>query len=63
MLKSQAILEVRKNERIYQFSFYSDAPLGELHDALYQMRSFVVEKMANALNLDQSTEVVEGENV
>lgn len=45
MLKNHSILEVVKNEKVYQLHLPSDASLGEVHDVLYQMRSFVVERI------------------
>lgn len=59
MLKQSAMLEVKIGERVYQLHLPSDAPLGEVHDALFQMRSFVVGKINEAQNLDNPKEVVE----
>lgn len=56
MLKTQAQLEVKIGERIYQLNLPSDAPLGEAHDALYQMRNFVISKLLEAQKLDAPKE-------
>jgi hypothetical protein len=52
MLKTHAQLEVKIGERSYQLSLPSDAPLGEVFDALFQMRSFVVQKINESQNSD-----------
>jgi hypothetical protein len=59
MLKQAAILEVVKEDRIYTMILPNNAPLGELHDVLFQMRSFVVEKINEAVNADKPKEIVE----
>ncbi len=56
MLKTHAQLEVKIGERIYQLSLPSDAPLGEAHDALFQMRSYVVQKINEAQEADKPKE-------
>jgi hypothetical protein len=56
MLKQSAMLEVKIGERIYQLLLPSDSPLGEVHDALFQMRSFVVGKINEAQNVDKKNE-------
>lgn len=61
MLKTQAQLEVKINDRIYALTLPNDAPLGEAHDALFQMRSFVVEKINEAHKADLKKEVSEEE--
>ena len=53
MLKQSAMLEVKIGDRIYHFHLPSDAPLGEAHDALFQMRSFVVAKINEAQKMDE----------
>lgn len=53
MLKTHAQLEVKIGERIYTFNLPADAPLGEAHDALFQMRSFVVTKINEAQKADE----------
>ncbi len=56
MLKTQAQLEVKINDRLYQLNLPSDAPLGEAHDALFQMRSFVISKINEAQKADTPKE-------
>lgn len=45
MIKQMTVMEVKINDRTYQFQCSPDSPLGEIHDALYQMRSKVIELM------------------
>ncbi len=56
MLKQATMLETKIGERIYQFHLPSDAPLGEVHDALFQIRSFVVAKINEAQKVDEKKE-------
>lgn len=56
MLKQLAILEVKINERVYQLHLPNDAPLGEAHDALFQMRSYVISKINEAQKADENKE-------
>lgn len=53
MLKQSVMLEVKLNDRVYQLHLPQDAPLGEVHDALYQLRSFVIEKINAAQKADE----------
>ena len=52
MLKQAVSLEVKKNDKNFQLSFPVESSLGELHDVLYQMRSFIVEKNNEAVKAD-----------
>lgn len=45
MIKSKTVLEVKRNDRIYQLECEPDSPLGEVYDALCAMRSFVVQRI------------------
>ena len=45
MLKNIVVLEVKKGERIYQLQLSSESPLGEVFDALNEMRLFVYDKI------------------
>jgi hypothetical protein len=56
MLKTNAQLEIKIGERVYQLNLPSDAPLGEAHDALFQMRSFVISKINEAQQADKEKE-------
>lgn len=42
MLKNVSRLEVQIGEKLYHFVCDSDSPLGEVHDAIAKMKSFVV---------------------
>lgn len=48
MIKQKTILEVIIGERVYELSCSADSPLGELHDALMQMKGFCVDRMIAA---------------
>lgn len=48
MLSTQVKLEVEVGERCYQFLCPNDAPIGEVHDALCTMKSFVVNRIQEA---------------
>lgn len=45
MLKNKSRLEVKSGEKVYEFACDFDAPIGEIYDALCQMKKFVIEKM------------------
>ncbi len=62
MLKQTAILEIVRQDRVYTLVLPNNAPLGELHDVLFQMRSFVVEKINDAVVIDKPKEAVENIN-
>ncbi len=48
MIKHNTILEVKIGERIYQFQCSPESTLGELHDALHQMKAFIIQKIVDA---------------
>lgn len=56
MLKQSAQLELKIGERVYQLNLPSEAPLGEVHDALYQMRSYVISRINEAAKVDAPKE-------
>lgn len=45
MIKSQTIIEIKSGERNYTFECSPDSPLGEIHDALFQMKSIIVQQI------------------
>lgn len=47
MLKSKSILEVKVGDRIYTFECEPNAPLGEVHDVLLNMKHFVIQKISD----------------
>lgn len=53
MLKQFALLEIKRGEKIYSLQLPPDAPLGEVHDVLFEMRSFVVSKINSAIEADK----------
>lgn len=48
MINQKIVLEVKVGERSYSMECYHDSPLGEIHDALSQMKGFVIQKMMEA---------------
>ncbi len=48
MIKSVTKIEIKVGEKIYQFICDSDCLLGEVHDVLHIMKSFVVKKIVEA---------------
>ena len=54
MLKTNACLEVKLENKVYQLHCDADSPLGCLHDALMQMKGHVVERMSNAQAEEQA---------
>ena len=63
MLKQSAMLEVKIGENVYQFHLPSSAPLGEAHDAIFQMRSYIVAKINEAIAADKPKEALPEEEV
>ena len=59
MLKTNAQLEVKIGERVYTLNLPSESPLGEVHDALFRMRSYVIEKINEAAKVDAPKETEE----
>lgn len=56
MLKQLAALEVKIGDRIYKLLCDHDSPLGEVHDALVQFKSHVVEKIKAAHEAEKPKE-------
>jgi ferredoxin len=56
MIKNLTELEIKIGERIYKFLCAMDAPLGEVHDAMNQMKGFVIEKLNEAHAAMQAAE-------
>jgi len=44
-LKNKTTLEVKIGNRIYSMECYSDSPLGEVYDALSQMKGYIVDRI------------------
>jgi hypothetical protein len=55
-LKSKTLLQVKIGERTYEMECYSDSPLGEVHDALSQMKAYVVERIQVQLDNEKKAE-------
>jgi len=56
MLKNLSTLEHKIEDRIYQFVCASNAPLGEVHDALVKMKAFVIGKIQEAQKAEEPKE-------
>lgn len=56
MIKQSVMLEVKRDDRVYQLQLPGDCPLGEVHDVLFQMRSFIIEKINEAVKQDAPKE-------
>lgn len=54
MIKQKTILEVKINDRVYELLCASEAPLGELHDVLMQMKGYCVDRMVAAQKEEQA---------
>jgi len=44
-IKRQTVLEVKVEGRVYSLVLDGDSPLGEAHDAVMQIKGFLVERM------------------
>ncbi len=51
-------LEVTMGERKYQLLCEVDSPIGEVHDALSQMKIYVINKMKEVENMKNQIETV-----
>lgn len=52
-VKQQAVLEVKKNERVYTLILPADAPLGEAFDVITEMRGYVIDRCNEVKKIDQ----------
>lgn len=60
MLNNIARLYVRMGEREYQLLCEVDSPIGEVHDALSQMKLFVINKMKEVESSTSTEEKSDG---
>jgi hypothetical protein len=62
-IKNVIVFEVNKNDRMYSFSFPIGAPIGEIHDALYEMVKQTIEVAAKTAESIKSvpSEIVGGQ--
>jgi hypothetical protein len=60
MVKNKLVLEIKINDKFYQLLCDPDSQLGQLHDALSQMRQYVVQQIVDA---DKKTQVKEQDAV
>ena len=59
MIKSETVLEVKKNDRIYKLQCDAQSPLGELFDSLCEMQQFVIGKMKESQPKREESSAVE----
>jgi len=50
MIKQKTILEVKIGDRLYEFCVAPDSPLGEIHDAIMQIKGAIVDRMVKSFN-------------
>ena len=55
-LRSKTVLQVKVGERTYEMECYSDSPLGEVHDALTQMKAYVVDRINAQVDNEKKAE-------
>lgn len=53
MIKQKTVLEVKRNERVYELECSANSPLGELFDVLMEMKGYCVERMVAAQKEEQ----------
>jgi hypothetical protein len=53
MIKTKAMIEVKYGDNIYSMECPANAKLGEVHDALVDMRNIVVGIMQSHIDQDQ----------
>ena len=46
MIKNCITFEIEKDNRKYIFVMDSNAPMGEIHDVLHEMKSFIIQKIS-----------------
>lgn len=57
MFKQKFILEVKgSQDRVYRFECDPQAPLGEMHDALYTMKGVIVEQLMKKQEAEKGQE-------
>lgn len=62
MINTIAKLSVKIGERSYDLLCASDAPIGEVHDALCMMKSYVVKRIQEADKAPDEPQQEGGEN-
>ncbi len=46
MIRTNTVLEIKRGERAYTLHLPAEAPLGELHDVLHEMKIIIVKTIA-----------------
>lgn len=60
VIKTQTVLEIKKEDRIYKFEFAPDSPSGEIYDALTLMKNFVIQQIQESEKSQEPSEVSNG---
>ncbi|CAB4121684.1 hypothetical protein UFOVP1357_20 [uncultured Caudovirales phage] len=55
-VKNRPILEAKVGEKTFELVLPEGSTLGELHDALFQMRSFVIDRIKEANEMNQKSQ-------
>ncbi len=55
-LKCKTALQVKIGERIYEMECHSDSLLGEVHDALTQMKAYIVDRINAQLDNEKKAQ-------
>jgi hypothetical protein len=55
MIKNLSTLEVKIGERVYKLLCETESTWGELHDVLYQMKNFVVQRINEIHRADDAS--------
>ena len=55
-LRNKTVLEVRVEGRIYSIECNAESPLGEVHDALTQMKAYVVDRINAQCDKEKKSE-------
>lgn len=58
-MSEPTILEVKTGEHTYQFVCSPDSPIGEVYDALSNMRAYVIQKIKESEDKQDSEEKVQ----
>jgi len=53
MIKTNPTLEVKLGEKIFTLHLPIESTYGEIHDALFQMRTFIVNKIIEANEMSE----------
>ena len=55
-LRNKTTLEVKVGDRTYSMECYNESPLGEVFDALTQMKSYIVERINAQVDVEKKAQ-------